>query len=357
MKISKNKLLCILLLWGICVMGQKGNDTKVILITLDGLRWQELFGGADSKLIANTDYVHDTTALKQSFWRDSPSARRHALMPFFWTEVVNMGELHGNRDLESKMNLTNKMWFSYPGYNEILTGKADDARIDSNDKFNNPNKTVLELYKESSKGKVAAFCSWDVFPFIINEERSGISVNAGFESATGNLSERETFLNQLQKQVPSPWGSVRLDAFTHHFALEYMKKEHPDLVYIAYGETDDFAHEGDYQAYLKSANNTDGMIKELWEFTQSDEFYRDKTTFIVTTDHGRGTQPLDTWTGHGSKVDGADEVWLVMFGKGIQTKGEVAIEEQLYTTQVAPTILNWLGLEIDSNQMTALPIK
>lgn len=357
MKTNKIKFLCILLLLGICAMGQEGNDTKVILITLDGLRWQELFGGADSKLIANTDYVHDTIALKQSFWRDSPSARRQALMPFFWTEVVKIGQLHGNRDLESKMNLTNKMWFSYPGYNEILTGKADDARIDSNDKFNNPNKTILELYKESSKGKVAAFGSWDVFPFIINEERSGIPVNAGFEPAVGNLSEREIFLNQLQEQVPSPWGSVRLDAFTHHFALEKMKKEHPDLVYIAYGETDDFAHEGDYQAYLRAANNTDGMIQELWEFTQKDEYYRDKTVFIITTDHGRGTQPLDTWTGHGSKIDGADEVWLVIFGKGIETKGEVAIQEQLYTTQVAPTVLDLLGLEIDKNHMTASPIK
>src|SRR5690606_12832092 len=141
-----------------------------------------------------------------------------------------------------------------------------------NDKIPNPNKTILEIINEQPhfKGKVAAFGSWDVFPYIINEERSGIPVNAGFETAKGNqLTDKELFLNELQKQVPSPWGSVRLDAFTHHYALEYLKKNHPEVVYISYGETDDFAHDGNYQAYLRSAHTTDAMIKELWEYTQN----------------------------------------------------------------------------------------
>ena len=36
-------------------------DPKVVLVTLDGLRWQELFSGADPLLISNTEYVTDTT--------------------------------------------------------------------------------------------------------------------------------------------------------------------------------------------------------------------------------------------------------------------------------------------------------
>lgn len=84
----------------------------------------------------------------------------------------------------------------------------------------------------------------------------------------------------MQDQIPSPWSTVRLDAFTHHYAVEYMKKNHPDLVYIAYGETDDFAHDGDYEAYLRAAHNTDGMIKELWEFTQQDAYYKDNTVLL-----------------------------------------------------------------------------
>ena len=336
------------LLVSVSVMSQN-QDTKVVLITLDGFRWQELFTGADSLLVANKEYVNDTTDLKERFWKESPKQRRETLLPFIWNEAAKMGQIHGNRNLGSKVDLTNKMWFSYPGYNEILTGKADDSRINSNDKMPNPNTTILELVNTDPKyrGKVAAFGSWDVFPYIINEERSGVLVNAGFELASGKgLTEREMFLNQLQPKVPSPWGTVRLDAFTHYYALEHMKKEHPSLVYIAYGETDDFAHDGDYEAYLKSAHTTDAMIKELWDFTQNDAYYKDNTMFIITTDHGRGTEPLETWKGHGDRVKNAGGVWIVLFGNGIASKGEIALKEQLYSNQIAATVLKIMCLSI-----------
>ncbi|WP_373517022.1 sulfatase-like hydrolase/transferase [Pricia sp.] len=338
---------------------QKTENTKVILITLDGLRWQELFTGADSLLVANKEYVQDTTELKEKFWDKAPKVRREALMPFFWKDVAEMGQIHGNRMLGSKVDLTNKMWFSYPGYNEILTGKADDARIDSNDKIPNPNTTILEIANNDPKykGKVAVFGSWDVFPYIVNEERSGVPVNAGFELAKGsNLTDREKFLNELQPKVPSPWGAVRLDAFTHYYALEKMKKDHPELMYIAYGETDDFAHDGEYDSYLKSAHTTDTLIEELWKFTQNDDFYKDNTLFIITTDHGRGTDPLETWKGHGSNVKGAGGVWMVLFGKGVTPKGEVKQQEQLYSDQIAPTVSKVLGLTADPNKMKGKPL-
>ncbi|MDO1499518.1 hypothetical protein Q2T40_04855 [Winogradskyella maritima] len=89
-------------------------DTKVVLITLDGFRWQELFTGADPLLVANNEYVHDTTDLKTRFWSENAEKRRKTLLPFIWNEVSQMGEIHGNRILGSKVNLTNSMWFSYP---------------------------------------------------------------------------------------------------------------------------------------------------------------------------------------------------------------------------------------------------
>ncbi|MCM4150396.1 phosphoglyceromutase [Arenibacter sp. N53] len=360
MKNSINSVLVLILLGLFGSLTAQTNDApNVVLITLDGFRWQELFSGADSLLVTNKDYVRDTTALKSHYWKATPEERRSLLLPFFWNEVVKMGQFHGDRSKGSKVNLTNTMWFSYPGYNEILTGAADDKRLTSNEKINNPNKTILERINNIPmyKGKVAAFGSWDVFPFIINEERSGVPVNAGFEIAKGaNLTDREIFLNQLQPQVPSPWESVRLDAFTHYYALEYMKKEHPKFVYISYGETDDFAHDGDYEAYLKSANNTDGLIKELWQFVQQDNFYKNNTTFIITTDHGRGTQPLETWKSHGGDINGADQVWIVAFGKGVSPLGEITSQKQLYSNQIAPTVLRSLGVELNDHSFEGEPI-
>jgi len=332
------------------------DSQKVILITIDGLRWQELFSGADSLLVANTDYVKDTISLKKKFWNSDFKERRKALMPFFWNTIAKEGAIYGNREFENKVDITNKHGFSYPGYNEILCGFADDVRVNSNDKNPNPNVTVLEYLNNTDqlKGKIAAFASWDVFPYIINEERSGIPVNAGFEPVTDNPNTTEKILNKCQSETHSPWHNVRLDVYTHNYALEHLKKKHPKLLYIAYGETDDFGHDGRYDFYLEAAKRTDDFIKELWNFTQQDPFYKNNTTIIITTDHGRGTQPLEEWKSHGYglkyhdveyNIKGSEETWIVLLGNQIQAKGEVKNKGQLYNSQIASTIAYLLGQE------------
>ncbi|WP_254712632.1 alkaline phosphatase family protein [Polaribacter sp. R2A056_3_33] len=361
MKILKLLSVFFLLMLAACSSEKKNEITfveddsnKVFVITLDGLRWQELFAGADSLLVGNKEYVGNPESLKKEFWRESATKRREVLLPFIWSKVAKTGQIHGNRWEGSKMNLTNGMHFSYPGYNEILTGKADDVRINSNNKIPNPNTTFLEIAEKSEayKGKVVAFGSWDVFPSIINEERSGLYVNAGFREAKGtDLSGKEVFLNELQAETPSPWGGVRLDVFTHHYALETIKKKHPKLVFISYGETDDFAHDGEYDAYLKSAQRTDAFLKKLWDFTEQDPFYKGKTTFIITTDHGRGTEPLETWKHHGNSIKDTDQVWVIAFGNKIEAKGENVSEEQLYTNQVAASVGKLLDLEITTDSI------
>ncbi|WP_254712826.1 alkaline phosphatase family protein [Polaribacter sp. AHE13PA] len=361
MKILKLLSVFFLLMLAACSSEKKNEITfveddsnKVFVITLDGLRWQELFAGADSLLVGNKEYVGNPESLKKEFWRESAIKRREVLLPFIWGEVAKTGQIHGNRWEGSKMNLTNGMHFSYPGYNEILTGKADDVRINSNNKIQNPNTTFLEIAEKSEayKGKVVALGSWDVFPSIINEERSGLYVNAGFREAKGtDLSDKEVFLNELQAETPSPWGGVRLDVFTHHYALETIKKKHPKLVFISYGETDDFAHDGEYDAYLKSAQRTDAFLKKLWDFTVQDPFYKGKTTFIITTDHGRGTEPLETWKHHGDSIKDTDQVWVIAFGNKIEAKGEIVSEEQLYTNQVAASVGKLLDLEVTTDSI------
>lgn len=320
---------------------------NVFIITLDGMRWQEVFTGADSLLIRTKEYTKNQEQLIGRFWAPTADERRKKLMPFFWSTLANEGQLYGNRKHMNYVNCSNTMWFSYPGYSEILCGFADDERINSNKKIDNPNVTVLEfLNKEKKyKDKVVAFSSWDVIPFIVNETRSGISVNGGYETATGNkLSEREKFLNELQPRIPGPWGSVRLDAFTHYYALEHIKKEKPRVVFISYGETDDFAHDGRYDEYLKSASRTDQFIQELWQFVQSESSYKNKTTFLITTDHGRGTVPVETWRHHGDEIQGADQIWFAVIGPDTPATGEQKNSNQIYQKQVAKTAAALLGV-------------
>ena len=329
----------------------------VFLVTLDGLRWQELFSGADPALLRDERFVEAPEALAERFGADDPNDRREALMPFFWSVVAREGQLYGNRRRGSTVAVTNGHRFSYPGYNEILTGFADDERIDSNDKVPNPNVTVLEYVNRQPDfaGRVAAFGSWDVFPYIINEARSGVPVNAGFRTATGDdLTERERFLNELQPEVPSPWRTVRLDAFTHHYAFEYLRKRHPRLLYIAYGETDDFAHDGKYDAYLEAAHRTDAFLAKLWAWAQAHEPYQDRTTLVVTTDHGRGDG--DAWTSHGSDVAGAEYIWLAVLGPDTPARGEVAEEGPYFQNQVAATVAALLGLDYGNARPVGPPL-
>ncbi len=350
------------LLLALCILSagrpadaQDRQTENVFFITLDGLRWQELFGGADDSLIRDTRFVRDTGALLDRFWTDDPAERRKLLFPWIWETVAREGQLIGNRRLGNQANLTNRMWFSYPGYNELLVGYSD-PNINSNAKIPNPNVTVLEWVRQQDGfgDQVAAFGSWDVFPYIINEARSGIPVNAGFDKADREpLSDREAFLNELQDQVPSPWTSVRLDAFTHHFALEYLKKEHPRLVYISYGETDDFAHDSRYDHYLESANRTDAFLRDLWTFCQQDSLYAGRTTFVICTDHGRGDDPKSEWTSHGKIFRGSDEVWMAFLGPDTPLLGERSEQAQYWQNQVARTVAALLGLTYEPTAETA----
>jgi Type I phosphodiesterase / nucleotide pyrophosphatase len=330
---------------------QKLKTENVILITLDGFRWQEVFKGADSVYFKQQAHLKDG-AVKDKFWRDDLDARRKALLPFLWETIGKQGQLFGNRAFNNKVNVTNKMWFSYPGYNEILTGKADDIHVNSNDKFYNPNTNVLEFInkQEGFKNKVAAFTSWDVFPYIINDKRSGVFVSTGWRSVEGkDLNPREKMMNDLVTALPNPLGDVRLDAFTFYYGMEYLKREKPRVLYFAFDETDDFAHGGEYAAYLNSAHYTDRFIGELWQYLQSDPQYKNKTTLLITCDHGRGTD-TETWKHHGEKIAEADQIWFAVIGPDTPALGEVKEEMQLYQNQMAKTLAGFLGLNFNVNE-------
>lgn len=326
---------------------------NVLLVTTDGLRWQELFAGADAALVNKEDgHVDNLDALKQSFWRDTPEARREALMPFFWRVVAKEGQVYGNVDGGSIGRVTNGKYFSYPGYNEMLTGAADE-RIDSNDKRPNPNVNVLEWLntKPPYRGRVAAFCSWDVFPFIINTRRSGVPVNAGWQLIDDDpLTDAQAMLNRLSLTTPRQWEGSRYDAFTFYAALEHIKKHQPRVLYLSLDETDSWAHEGRYDRYLAAAHRVDGFLHELWQTLQSMPQYRGKTSLVITTDHGRGDPPND-WRSHGAKIKGAEYIWIAVLGPDTPALGVRANVPEVTQAQIAATLAHLLG----EDYCTAVP--
>ncbi|HET7219554.1 MAG TPA: hypothetical protein VFJ02_15970 [Vicinamibacterales bacterium] len=322
----------------------------VILITLDGARPEEIFGGLDADIFRST--LRDNQRLEDQpaytrFWADTPDARRERLMPFFWGTLMRQhGSIAGNRALGSEASLTNTHRFSYPGYAEILLGEAHDDTIKSNDAIQNPYPTVLEVLQERlalAKAQVAAFASWNVFNAIVEHRAGALTVNAGFAPFASPDPVVGT-LGRLQFETPTPWNSVRHDLYTFRFAMDHLVRERPRVLYLALGETDDWAHDGRYDRVLETYSRTDAYLRELWTWLQADPEYRDRTHIAITTDHGRGRTTAE-WRSHGAKIDGAEDVWIALISPSLPRRGEWRNHAALHTNQLAATLAAWMGVD------------
>jgi hypothetical protein len=334
----------ILLVCGAARAQGTGPARSVVLVTMDGLRWQEVFGGAQEKLIDDrAGGVRDVEGLRRRYLRETPEARREALLPFFWSVVGRQGQVFGDPSKNAAARLTNGLKFSYPGYSEMLCG-FPDPRIDSNKKVPNPNVTVLEWLnrRPGFEGKVAALGTWDVLYSIVNVERSRVPVLAGWDPSRDEpLGEDEKQVNALIPELPRLWPDNAFDVVTQRLSMEYLRKHRPRVFYVMLGETDEWAHMRRYDCYLDSARRGDDYLRRLWETLQSMPEYAGKTSLLVTTDHGRGQTKKD-WTDHGKDVEGAEFVWIGAMGPGVEPLG-VRENTEATQSQIAATMAALVG--------------
>ncbi len=313
----------------------------VVIVTLDGMRWQEFFSGADREYFKR-DAEGSGGAPEARFWRASAEERRKALMPFTWNTIATQGQIFGDPAAGSLAHVTNGLWFSYPGYSEILAGVAD-PRVDSNRKVPNPNITVLEWLnrRPGFDGRVAAYGSWDVLPSILNVDRSRLPVGTGFTPVPAAATERERAINDLASDLPRYWQYGPFDAPIVYAALEHLRTKQPRALYILLGEGDEWAHEGRYDLYLDAAFRADRFIERVWTTLQSIPEYAGQTALVVTTDHGRGATTKD-WGDHGTDVPAAERTWIAVLGPGVPALG-VRRDVTVTTSQVAATIAALVG--------------
>jgi hypothetical protein len=308
-----------------------------------------MFGGAQREYFKRNK-PDEVPPAETRFWRDTAAERRVVLMPFMWKTIAAKGQILGDPGKQSRVHLTNGLWFSYPGYNEMLAGAAD-PRIASNDKVPNPNVTVLEWLngRPAFKGRVAAFGSWDVLPSIVNSARSGIPVGSGFTPVPSARTERERAINDLAVDLPAYWSYGPFDAPMVYAALEALRTSKPRVVYIMLGEGDEWAHAGRYDLYLDATFRADRFIQRVWDTVQSLPDYKDRTSLLVTTDHGRGATVND-WNDHGRKVPAAETTWMAALGPAIPPLG-VREGVTVTTSQFAATIAAAVG----EDYRTAVP--
>jgi hypothetical protein len=342
-------------------LSQAQKTENIIIITTDGFRWQEVFKGMDPAIANDKKFNQgDSTYIYKKYSASTSDAARKKLMPFLWSEIASKGQIYGNRELGNKVDVANPYWFSYPGYSEIMTGNVD-VNVNSNHYKANPNSNVLAFLNQQSKlnGKTAAFGAWDAFDRILNEEKSGFPVIAAFDNVGGNKpTASQKLLNDMRNNSYMPFHEEEcLDVFTHYQAMDELKTKKPKVLYVAYGETDEWAHHSQYKSYLDAANQVDKWIKEIWDFVQNDPQYKNKTTLLITVDHGRGDKIKSQWTDHGSNVAGASQIWFAIMGPEIAGKGEIKTESQLYQKQFAQTIAKIMGYSFTAEHPVETEIK
>lgn len=322
---------------------------NVILITLDGVRIQEIFGGLD-EAVAREGVKNgraEDSAVWLRYWAPTPDERRRKLMPFLWgTLLAEHGTIAGNAAAGSVMRVTNRHRFSYPGYSEIATGAAHDAEIDSNDNRRNPFPSVLEIVRRErglDRRAVATFASWETFRWIVEHEEGATTVNAGLQ-AYEHPDHDVQVLSGWQFETRTPWDGTRHDAYTWRFARAHLATYQPRLLWIALDETDDWAHDGRYDRVLDALARFDAALSDLWTWLQAEDQYRGTTTIVITTDHGRGTGPT-AWRDHGKDIEGAQNVWAAIAGPGVTRRGEWRDTPAIYQNQIAATIASLLGVD------------
>jgi hypothetical protein len=118
-------------------------------------------------------------------------------------------------------------------------------------------------------------------------------------------------------------------------AMPYIMEKHPSFVYLSLGsgvgggtEKEQLDHEcqikGQKDAcggaellnlYYESIIAMDAIVYDLWFRIQEEETYKNKTVFLVLSDHGRHT---DDFHGFGDKCRGCRQLYLLVIGPGIK---------------------------------------
>jgi hypothetical protein len=354
--------LLALLASGAAAAADGANPRKVILVTIDGVRTQEIFGGMDP-VIANAPEadsgISEPEVTRSRYWRDTPQARREALMPFFWKTLVPAGILLGNQAKGSKVTVRNNQWFSYPGYSEILTGEPQPD-VKSNDFVRYPHRTVLEYVHDTlglGYGDVVQIGSWDGFKYAASQKDGVFLMNGARDPFPPEYSTPEIdYLVDLRKQVMMLWEESSNDVLSYRIAMAYLKKYQPRVMWLGLGQSDDWAHARRYDLVLDYLHLVDGELAELWQTLQSMDAYRGKTTLIITADHGRGRTPAD-WAEHDFGIQGSQDIWVAIIGPDTPATGEATNVTDVTQSDIAATLLQQLGLDWrDFNPKAGPPI-
>jgi hypothetical protein len=238
-----------------------------------------------------------------------------------------------------------------------MASGVDDPAITSNAFGPNPNVTVFEWLNSlpEYRGKVEIFGTWGAFHRIFNESRSGLPIRAGSMLVDAHdQTPRGRLMSELYRTTTRLEEDNPVDSVLHVVLREHLRKQHPRVLFVGYGDTDLWQHMGRYDAFLETAHSFDRFVEDLWQQMQSMPQYRNQTTFIITADHGRGSGPVD-WKDHGVAQPGSANIWIGVLGPDTAPLGERNHIADVTQSQIAATVAALLGRDFRAFKPAAAP--
>ena len=294
----------------------RGVDAPVVIVAIDGVRWQEVFVGTDMTLSTSAPVL-------------APSIFRH-LHAFARERGAFIGAPgHGT------ISASGPNFVSLPGYTELLGGRPSRCMD------NGCARTTLPSILDEARGagaKVAAFASWEKL------DLAATASPGAFVSSCGRKGD----------PAIDPWpghGDYRPDRITADVALAHYEAELPDVFFLGLGDPDEFAHRGDYPGYLAALRHADAIIGRLVALLDRLGDRGQATHVVVTADHGRASD----FRNHGSMPEAA-RVWMVAAGPRFAARGNVRSRVPRHLADIAPTLRVVLGLPPDVSKRSGTPI-
>jgi hypothetical protein len=303
----------------------------VVLVVVDGVRWQEVFQGVDPKLAADAGISKEEVVGAE------------ALLPTLHGIVGEHGVLAGQPLRGESFVASGPNFVSLPGYTEIFGGRVSTKCGD-----NHCEQTLIPTLLDDVRARtcehdeeVAVFSSWESIPKAASARPGTFVVSSGRRLEDARLRGDPQMAFLLDRgRAAAPWpgsGEYRPDEYTSRVALRYLERAKPRFMFVGLGDTDEYAHHGDYARYVGALRRADGFVRSLLETLERMGERGRRTAVFVTTDHGRSASFRD----HGGFAPESARVWLGAVGAGI-AKNADRISGSL--ADIAPTARKLLGL-------------
>ncbi len=255
---------------------------NVFIIVIDGPRYSETFGDS-----------------------------LHRYIPTTWNRLKPLGTLYTSfyNDGITKTN---------PGHASILTGSWQSIANNGTEQFTMP--TIFEYYrKQKNRPITSSFVvlgkdKLDILTHSTHQEY-GYEYRASLKRSTEDSDDYQTYKN----------------------IKEVMSEHRPNLLIANFAGVDIAGHNEDFVSYTSKIRIADSLMGALWNDIQTDSIYMNRTTLMITNDHGRHLDTVATgFKDHGDDCEGCRHISLLIIGP--DTPAGIIDTTKRTQIDIAPTV-------------------